>query len=106
MYSARQLYLDNSTFGKNYYEFDPWRFLHHPSLQRDISYRPFGGGETLCLGRHFAKHVVITFVALSLRRYDFLLAFLQQFLRYRECKPAIGIISGCDDLYFLIKLRA
>jgi cytochrome P450 len=105
MYSARQLHLDNSTFGQHHNEFDPWRFMNRPSLQRDLSYRPFGGGETLCPGRHLAKHVVLTFVALSLRRYDFSLAFPQSFPRYEERKPSIGVISGCDDLYFTVEKR-
>ncbi|KAI9660714.1 MAG: hypothetical protein M1821_010066 [Bathelium mastoideum] len=105
MYSARQLHLDNGAFGEKHNEFDPMRFYNRPSLGRDPSYRPFGGGETLCPGRHLAKHVVLTFVALSLRRYNFSLAFPQSFPRYKECKPAIGVIGGCDDLIFQVERR-
>jgi len=105
MYSARQLHLDNSIFGENHNEFDHMRFYNRPNLQRNPNYRPFGGGDTLCPGRHLAKHVVLTFVALSLRRYNFSLAFPQSFPRYEECKPAIGIISGCDDLFLTVEQR-
>lgn len=49
-------------------------------------------------GRHSAKHVVFTFVAISLRRYDFVLAFSQQFPRYKENKTSTGIIIGHDDV--------
>lgn len=105
MYSARQLHLDNPVFGKDHNDFDPWRFMHHPTLQRDVSYRPFGGGETLCPGRHLAKHVVLTFVSLCLRRYSFSLSAPQSFPRYQENKPAIGVISGCDDVQFRAERR-
>lgn len=105
MYSARQLHLDNPTFGDNHNEFDPMRFYNRPNLSRNQSYRPFGGGETLCPGRHLAKHAILTFVALSLRRYNFSLAFPQSFPRYKECKPAIGIINGCDDVIFRVEKR-
>ncbi len=105
MYSARQLHLNNDTFGENHDEFDAMRFYNQPGLRRNPSYRPFGGGDTLCPGRHLAKHVVFTFVALSLRRYNFSLAYPQPFPKYEESKPAIGIIGGSDDVFFHVQER-
>jgi hypothetical protein len=49
--------------------------------------------------------MLFTFVAITLRRYDLTLAFPQQFPRYKERKPSIGIISGHDDLIFEAKVR-
>jgi cytochrome P450 len=105
MYSARQLHLENNAFGNNHNEFDPLRFYNRPALEHISSFRPFGGGQTLCPGRHLAKHMLFTFVATTLRRYDLTLAFPQRFPRYKECKPSIGIISGHDDLIFEAKER-
>lgn len=105
MYSARQLHLENNAFGNDHNEFDPFRFYNRPALERISSFRPFGGGQTLCPGRHLAKHIVFTFVAITLRRYDLTLSFPQRFPRYKECKPSIGIISGHDDLIFEAKAR-
>lgn len=100
MYSARQLHLDNDAFGKDPNEFDPSRFYNRPALEHISSFRPFGGGQTLCPGRHLAKHMFFTLVAITLRRYDLTLAFPQRFPRCKERKPSIGIISGHDDLIF------
>lgn len=105
MVSARQLHNDEAAFGVDAHEFKPERFLNSPHLQRSPSFRPFGGGKTLCPGRHLAKWMVFSFVATVFRRYDVGLAKPQSFPRYQECKPAIGIISGCDDLILKLKER-
>ena len=105
MISARQLHYDQTTFGANAANFDPFRFLNDPHLHRSNSFRPFGGGKTLCPGRHLSKWIVLSFVAIVFRRYDVRLAKPQPFPRYHESKPAIGIISGCDDLILDLKER-
>lgn len=104
MISARQLHYDKTAFGEDAHSFKPTRFLESPQLQRSPSFRPFGGGKTLCPGRHLAKWMVFTFIAIVFQRYDVRLAHPQNFPQYRECKPAIGIISGCDDI--ILKFRA
>ncbi|KAF2009046.1 cytochrome P450 [Aaosphaeria arxii CBS 175.79] len=105
MISARQLHHDETAFGEDAHLFKPDRFLKSPKLQRSYCFRPFGGGKTLCPGRHLAKWMVLSFIAIVFRRYDVDLAKPQKFPRYQENKPAIGIISGCDDVFLRLKAR-
>ena len=102
MISARQLHFDQEVFGDDAGQFDQLRFLKNPNLQRSPSFRPFGGGATLCPGRDLAKSMVLTFVVLLLQNYDVGLAVPQLFPRYDDNKPSIGITAGTDDL--LVKL--
>lgn len=104
--SARQLHHNTSSaaFGDDAAIFNDERFLNNTRLERNLSFRPFGGGKTLCPGRHLAKHMALTFVALVFREFDVTLAKEQPFPAYEEDKPTIGIISGKEDL--LISLRA
>lgn len=101
--SARQLHYDERAFGADAQEFNPDRFLASPTLHRSPNFRPFGGGKTLCPGRHLARSMVFSFVAILLRRYNVELAKPQEFPKYEECKPAIGIIGGFGDV--LLKLQ-
>lgn len=55
----------------------------HPSVK---SLRPFGGGVSLCPGRHFAANEVYAFVACALRRFDFELLEPNG-----EAKPAVKL---------------
>ena len=58
--------------------FDPKRFLKErrgdktesTSTTSNSSFRPFGGGSTLCPGRHYATMEVIGFIALFVWRFD------------------------------------
>ena len=104
--SARQLHYDSNAFGSDAHQFNPQRFLDSPNLHRSASFRPFGGGKTLCPGRHLAKFMVLSFVALVFQRYDVTLARPQSFPRSEECKPAIGIIGGSDDVLLKLKKRS
>lgn len=48
----------------------PFRFADNAKLQNSKSYRPFGGGNTLCPGRFVAKRSMGYAVALLVSRYD------------------------------------
>jgi hypothetical protein len=39
-------------------------------LKRGSSFRPFGGGATLCAGRFLAQKEVLRFIGTALWRYD------------------------------------
>jgi cytochrome P450 len=60
-------------YGENVDEFDHKRFMRSPGRRRlnPLAFRGFGGGSTLCPGRHFATTEVLTFVALMIVRMDF-----------------------------------
>ena len=104
MISARQLHFNRAVFGNDASQFDSTRFLSKTILQRSSSFRPFGGGVTLCPGRFLAKEMIVMFIAIFLHRFNIDLAMPQRFPKLEERKPAIGIITGDDDL--LLRLRS
>lgn len=60
-------------YGETVDRFQHNRFVRAPGRKRPnpIAFRGFGGGSTLCPGRHFASTEVLTFVALMILRFDF-----------------------------------
>ncbi|KAL9120562.1 MAG: hypothetical protein Q9187_002880, partial [Circinaria calcarea] len=64
----RQFHMDPSIFGPGVLEFDPTRFLANKGLQHAKGYHPFGGGNTYCPGRFFARSEIYIFVATALDR--------------------------------------
>jgi cytochrome P450 len=105
MIPYRQMHFDASVFGEDVNSFDPMRFMRNESLARSPSWRPFGGGQTLCPGRFAAQQTVLTFVAMILHRFDIELAYPQSFPRADEGRPVLGIMGWLDDLAVNIKLR-
>jgi len=62
-----------NVWGDDVNEFNPRRFLEltrskdlHPA-----AFRSFGGGSTLCPGRHFATNEILVFVAMIILQFDF-----------------------------------
>ena len=102
MVSGRQLHLDEAVWGRDAHEFNPQRFLQNPKLEHHPSFRPFGGGATLCPGRIFARHLNYAFVALVLHRFEIELAAPQHFPNCEAKDAGFGITMSKDDL--LVKL--
>lgn len=67
---SRVIHTDESLWGDT--EFNPRRFLESEkkSRPRDVCFRAFGGGKTLCPGRHFATNEILAVVALWITRFD------------------------------------
>ncbi|MCJ1246839.1 hypothetical protein MMC30_004048 [Trapelia coarctata] len=110
----RQLHIDPSVFGANVFEFQADRFLKDKSLGKSASYRPFGGGSTLCPGRFIARSQVTAFVAVVMERFDVELApgqygkeAGQRFPRMDEGKPSLGVMGPVpgDDFVVSVKSR-
>ncbi|KAI0381915.1 putative cytochrome p450 [Hypomontagnella monticulosa] len=73
MIPYRQLHFETSVYGADSHRFRPDRFGESnkgTALTRGPSWRPFGGGKTLCTGRHAAKRATLIFVATLLRRFN------------------------------------
>lgn len=67
---SRIIHQDSSLWGD--ISFQPRRFLSEEKKNRpsDICFRAFGGGKTLCPGRHFATNEILAVVAVFIARFD------------------------------------
>ncbi|RYP63194.1 hypothetical protein DL770_009443 [Monosporascus sp. CRB-9-2] len=72
MIPAHVQHTTRSIWGDSVNEFYHKRFVREPGTKRPnpIAFRGFGGGTTLCPGRHFATTEVLMFSALMVLRYD------------------------------------
>jgi cytochrome P450 len=73
------IHADQSIWGDNAKDFNPGRFIE-PKQQsgrmrqnqfHPAAFRAFGGGKTLCPGRHFAMNEILSFVSLVIMMFDF-----------------------------------
>ena len=103
--SCRQLHFNESIFGPNPGDFDADRFLARPNLHRSSSWKPFGGGISLCPGQYVAKRASCMFIALVLRRFEVKLAFLQKFPKAKDKNPDLGIFVPETDLVLDVRPR-
>jgi hypothetical protein len=94
--------------------FEPQRFLNNKAMYHSSSYRPFGGGNTICPGRNLARKSIYTFTAILLGRYDVSLAetveFMagkQSFPRIDDTKPGLGALAPVhgDDVILILKKK-
>ncbi|KAK7740433.1 hypothetical protein SLS62_011114 [Diatrype stigma] len=67
---SRVIHTDETLWGDT--GFNPRRFLaaEKKNRPRDVCFRAFGGGKTLCPGRHLATNEVLANVALFVARFD------------------------------------
>jgi cytochrome P450 len=123
MIPLRTSHQDSKIYGERVDEFVPDRFLNDftktdssdghapedgfvrkrgPSIK---SLKPFGGGVTLCPGRHFAYNEAMAFVATVLRKFDIQLVEGQ-----KEAKPATSSLVATvyppdREVFVRIRLR-
>ena len=69
------MHSDPRIWGANVDDFQPKRFLKQAEVMKDsksqsVAYRPFGGGSSLCPGRHFVTLEVMALTALMVLRFD------------------------------------
>ncbi|KAL2203085.1 cytochrome P450 [Sarocladium strictum] len=68
------MHLDKTIWGDDVAEFNHRRFLgiskSNGSNFHPAAFRSFGGGKTLCPGRHFATNEILCFAALIVKSYD------------------------------------
>lgn len=63
---------NTAIWGDDVDAFNHRRFLPKERRHNPIAFRAFGGGTTLCPGRHFASTEILTFTAPLLLRFDML----------------------------------
>ncbi|CAF3591378.1 unnamed protein product [Fusarium graminearum] len=78
----RQMHLDEGIWGQDAKTFDIDRFIHNPKLATAKTFKPFGGGVTLCPGRFHAHRTALSFIAIVITRYD------------------IHVVGGCESRPF------
>ncbi|TGJ81735.1 hypothetical protein E0Z10_g7020 [Xylaria hypoxylon] len=72
------IHSDQSIWGDNVDDFNPGRFLERKQQSGSMrqnqihpaAFRAFGGGKTLCPGRHFAMNEILSFVSLVVLMFD------------------------------------
>ena len=74
---SRVMHSDSSVWGSDVDEFNPRRFMKNAGQETKsgkappaAAFRAFGGGSTLCPGRHFATNEVLAVVTMFVMRYD------------------------------------
>lgn len=72
MMPAMVQHTDRSIWGDDVHKFNHMRFVRQPGVKRTnpVAFRGFGGGTTLCPGRHFASTEILMFSALVILRFD------------------------------------
>ncbi|KAI1266398.1 putative cytochrome p450 [Xylariaceae sp. FL1019] len=88
----RLLHFNEEVFGSDVDSFRPERFEGRADkLTKGPSWRPFGGGKTMCPGHHIAKRETMAFVAMVLRRFDVELIDSSSVLEPDLCRPVLGL---------------
>jgi cytochrome P450 len=112
MLPLRLTHYNEDIWGDDVYEFVPDRFI------RDISglpgnkkspgintLKPFGGGTSLCPGRHFAINEILAFVATAMRRFDMEVVEGQKVAVPRTNAPSIGTLPPDRDVQVRFRMR-
>lgn len=61
---------DTTVWGANALEFDHTRFMQPDKRIPATAFRAFGGGASLCPGRHFATTIILNFTAMLVMKSD------------------------------------
>lgn len=96
MMPYRQLHLNKKYWGENAEDFDIDKFVDNPKLHSARTYKPFGGGTTLCPGRLLARQMALVYLAILVTRYDIQViggCSSQPFPEANDKVPTLGIIS-------------
>ncbi|KAL8993147.1 MAG: hypothetical protein Q9169_006568 [Polycauliona sp. 2 TL-2023] len=104
---SRQLHSNASVWGSDHQQFSPSRFAKNGNLTRHSSYRPFGGGVSLCPGRKLAREQVFTMVAILIHRFDVRLSQekKQGFPELNVSTPALGVTGPAKDMDVYVELN-
>ncbi|KAL8902779.1 MAG: hypothetical protein Q9207_004387 [Kuettlingeria erythrocarpa] len=101
----RQFHMDSDIFGPEAMGFDASRFLETKSLQHTKGYHPFGGGNTYCPGRFFARSEIYIFVATTLHRLDIELASGQKLPSVDLDVPSSSAMPAVEDVLVVLRSR-
>jgi cytochrome P450 len=102
----RELHYEQGTWGPTPNTLSANRFMDNPRLSKSPSYRPWGGGHTLCPGRNLARRSVNAFLAIILSRFDVALES-GTFPQNDGARPSPGVVPVAQgqDLQLLLTPR-
>lgn len=89
------LHMSKSAWGDDVDTFRPERILEVGSGSKSL--RPFGGGETLCPGRFFARRAVLAFVASLLRYFELEMSGVEGFYEQARKTKSLLILDAPAD---------
>ncbi|KAI1322176.1 cytochrome P450 [Xylariaceae sp. FL0255] len=104
--AATAIHSDPDVWGKDADSFDPFRSLKsggkgvHPA-----ALRTFGGGSTLCPGRHLAVDQILAFAAQFFLSFDIDEAIDTQNLPLRDTKNMLSVMKPKSDLVLKLSRR-
>ncbi|KAL8804075.1 MAG: hypothetical protein Q9182_002788 [Xanthomendoza sp. 2 TL-2023] len=103
---SRQLHSNANVWGSDLHQFSETRFTRNGTLARHSSYRPFGGGVSLCPGRKLAREQVFTIVAILIHRFNVRMSQdkKQEFPRLNVSTPALGVTGPAKDMDIHVEL--
>lgn len=106
MIPYRLLHFDESVYGPEVHSFRPERFAgpNAEKLTRGDSWRPFGGGKTMCSGRHIAKRATLMFLSIVLRKFDIEIIGEKSMPVPDLGRPVLGIMAVKDDQDFAVRV--
>jgi cytochrome P450 len=99
----RELHYNTEIWGANIENLEPSRFVDNPKLFKSLSYRPWGGGHTLCPGRFLAIRIANGFLAALLTRYNVAMVS-SAFPRGDGGRPSPGITTLDRDADLKLRL--
>lgn len=112
MIPLRLQHLNEDVFGDDVDTFVPDRFLRNASeLEGNKKnpgikvLKPFGGGTSLCPGRHFAINEIFAYVATVLRKFDMELPPGQEVAGLRTSVPSVGTLPPDRDVRVRVRMR-
>ena len=103
---SRQLHSNPNVWGADHQHFAEGRFAKNQHLLKHSSYRPFGGGVSLCPGRKLAKEQVLAFVAILIHRFDAKLNqdMHREFPKLDVSTPALGVTGPAKGMDVFVEL--
>ena len=102
--SATAVHSDPDVWGPNAANFDPERFLK-PAKVHPSAFRTFGGGSTLCPGRHLASDEILVFTAMFLHGFDVGFATNTPRLPRRDDTNMLSVTKPKKDLVLRLSRR-
>ncbi|OBS22668.1 hypothetical protein FPOA_09000 [Fusarium poae] len=91
----RQLHVDEEIWGQDAKCFDIYRFIDNPKLASARTFKPFGGGVTLCPGRYLMHQIALSLIATLVTRYDIHIVGgheIHPFPQMNHKGPEVGVI--------------